>query len=222
MPEPAPKHLGQEITVCMIEDDPEISGHLAFLLQQAPGIRFLQSFSNCEDALREIPKLRPSVALMDIQLPGMDGIEGVRQLKATCPDTQILMLTVYDDPERIFQALAAGASGYLLKRTSLPQLLDAIREVHSGGAPFSGNIARKIVQFFQTPASLPPAEPAALGDLTPREREILDRLAHGDMYKEIADKLGIALDTVRKHVRSIYQKLHVRTRTEAVVKYLAH
>jgi DNA-binding NarL/FixJ family response regulator len=215
-----PQHgHASEITVAIVEDDQEIAGHLAFLLSQAGGIRFTTHFSDAEQALQELPSLAPKVVLMDIQLPGITGIECVRRLKELCPRSQILMLTVYEDTENIFQSLTAGASGYLLKRTSLPELVEAIVEVHNGGSPMSSHIARKVVQFFQKP----PGRPSPSGDLdqlTPREREILELLAHGDLYKEIAAECGVALDTVRKHLRSIYEKLHVRSRTQAVVKFL--
>lgn len=207
-----------EITVCLVEDDSGISGHLSFLLTRAPGIRLLQAFSTAEAALERIPDLHPNVVVMDIQLPGMTGIDCVRRLKEIYPPAQVLMLTVYDDTDRIFQALAAGACGYLLKRTSLSQLIESIREVHLGGSPFTSHIARKVVQYFH---KAPPASGRdVMTHLSPREREVLELLAQGEMYKEIADRLGLALDTVRKHVRSIYEKLHVRSRTEAVVKLL--
>jgi DNA-binding NarL/FixJ family response regulator len=205
------------ITVCLVEDDAEISAHLAYMLGHVPDLRVLGSFSTAESALVDIPARCPDVVILDIHLPGINGIECVRQLKKLCPESQILMLTVFDDSETIFQALAAGASGYLLKRTALPQIIESIRDLHQGGSPFTSQIARKVVQYFQKPTRAPEI---GLAELSPREREVLELLAQGDMYKEIADKLGVALDTIRKHVRSIYEKLHVRSRTEAVVKFL--
>jgi DNA-binding NarL/FixJ family response regulator len=153
---------------------------------------------------------------MDINLPGMNGVECVRLLKQKLPDTQVIMLTVYEDTENIFNALAAGATGYLLKRTSSAELLAAIKEVVEGGSPMTAHIARKVVQSFQKPVPAPsPTE-----ELTPREKEVLDYLAQGFLYKEIADKIGISYETVRTHIRRIYEKLQVRTRTQAVAKAL--
>ena len=163
-----------------------------------------------------IPRERPDVVLMDIQLPGLSGIDCVRTLKASVPEVQFLMLTVYEDSEQIFQSLQAGASGYLLKRTASAQLLEGIRDVHAGGSPMNSHIARKVVQFFNQRQKAAPE----LESLTVREKEVLELLARGQMYKEIATKLGITLDTVRKHLQSTYQKLHVHSRTEAVVKFL--
>jgi DNA-binding NarL/FixJ family response regulator len=163
-----------------------------------------------------LPRDRPDVILMDINLPGMNGVECVRKLKQLVPDSQVIMLTVYEDTENIFNALAAGASGYLLKRTPRNELLDAIREVHRGGSPMTTHIARKVVlSFQQSGASSSPTE-----GLSPREQEVLDCLSKGFLYKEIADKLGISYETVHTYIRRIYEKLQVRTRTEAVAKFL--
>jgi DNA-binding NarL/FixJ family response regulator len=189
---------------------------LGTLLARAAGFRCLSTHRTAEEALEQLPRLKPGVVLMDINLPGMSGIEAVRQLKERIPDTLFLMLTVYDDGDRIFESLKAGASGYLLKRTPGNKLLNAIRDLWSGGSPMSSQIARKVVQFF----SSMPSSPSELDTLTSREQEVLDHLARGRLYKEIADVLGISLDTVRKHLQSIYNKLHVHSRTEAVVKYL--
>lgn len=153
---------------------------------------------------------------MDINLPGMNGVECVRQLKPLLPKTQIVMLTVYEDTENIFNALAAGATGYLLKRTSKDELLSAIREVQAGGSPMTAHIARKVVQSFQRP--LPTAQPTE--NLSEREREVLELLSQGFLYKEIADKLGVGYETVHTYIRRIYEKLQVRTRTEAVARFL--
>lgn len=153
---------------------------------------------------------------MDINLPGMNGVECVRQLKPLLPKTQIVMLTVYEDTENIFNALAAGATGYLLKRTSKDELLSAIREVQAGGSPMTAHIARKVVQSFQRP--VPAAQPTE--NLSEREREVLELLSQGFLYKEIADKLGVGYETVHTYVRRIYEKLQVRTRTEAVARFL--
>jgi DNA-binding NarL/FixJ family response regulator len=152
---------------------------------------------------------------MDINLPGISGIECVRQLKQLLPNTQFLMLTVYEDSDYLFSALATGASGYLLKRTSPEELINAVKDVHSGGSPMSSNIARKVVQSFRRTAT----GPGGVEDLTPREREVLQLLAAGDLYKEIADSLGITITTVNAHVRRIYVKLQVRSRGQAVAKF---
>lgn len=164
----------------------------------------------------EIPKVKPEVVLMDINLPGANGVECVRRLKPHCPTTQIIMLTVYQKTEHIFNALAAGATGYMLKQTPPSELLTAIKEVHGGGSPMSSHIARKIVQSFQQPA---PAC-AEAESLSPREAEVLDLLAKGFLYKEIADQMKVSYATVHTHIRHIYEKLHVRSRTEAVAKHL--
>ena len=164
-----------------------------------------------------MPTVKPEVVLMDINLPGINGVECVRQLKQSLPALQVIMLTVYEDTENIFSALAAGATGYLLKRTKSAELLEAIREVHRGGSPMTTHIARKVTQSFQKAGSSPqPTE-----NLSQREQEVLDCLSHGFLYKEIAEKLGISYETVHTYIRRIYEKLQVRTRTEAVAKFLS-
>ncbi len=205
-----------EIRVCLVEDSAEFRQYLASFLSHSQGIRFLHAYPSAELALRGIPHDQPDVVLMDINLPTLSGIECVRQLKSTHPQIQALMLTVYDDTERVFESLKAGASGYLLKRSPLLELLQSIQDVHTGGAPMTSVIARKVVAYFH---GQPKAAPE-LKALTEREDEVLAALAEGLLYKEIADSLGITLDTVRKHARSIYQKLHVHSRTAAVVKYV--
>lgn len=166
--------------------------------------------------MRALPGEKPDVVLMDINLGGMSGIECVERIKASHPEMQVLMLTVYEDNELIFQALTAGASGYLLKRSPPAKLLEAIADVHQGGSPMSSAIARRVVQSFQKPHHPPAARPA----LSPREQNVIEALARGDAYKQIADRLGISIPTVRTYIRRIYEKLHVHTRTEAVAKYL--
>jgi DNA-binding NarL/FixJ family response regulator len=204
------------ITVSIVEDNDKLRGTLARVLNRAEGFRCLSQYSNAEDALKDLPRNCPEVVLMDINLPGMNGVECVRQLKPLIPQTQILMLTVYEDTDNIFKALAAGATGYLLKRTTQAELLEAIHEVHRGGSPMTTHIARKVVQSLQkTPDASQTAE-----DLSPREQEVLDCLAQGFLYKEIAEKLGISYETVHTYIRRIYEKLQVRTRTEAVAKFL--
>lgn len=205
------------ITVSIVEDNDQLRNTLARVLNRAEGVQCLSQFANAEDALKTLPLEKPDVVLMDINLPGgMNGVECVRQLKPLCPGTQVIMLTVYEDTENIFNALAAGATGYLLKRTPRAELLEAIRDVLKGGSPMTTHIARKVVQSFQRP--VPSAPP--LADLSPREKEVLDCLAQGFLYKEIAEKLGISYETVHTYIRRIYEKLQVRTRTEAVAKFL--
>jgi DNA-binding NarL/FixJ family response regulator len=204
------------ISVSIVEDDSGVRASLARLIDGAPGFRCLSQHPTAESALAEMPKSSPEVVLMDINLPGLSGVECVKRLKPMLPGTQVIMLTVYQNTEHIFKALAAGATGYLLKQTPPAELLDAIRDVRNGGSPMNSHIARKIVQSFQQPVS---AEPDA-NHLSPREAEVLDLLAKGFLYKEIADQLGLTYATVHTHIRHIYEKLHVRSRTEAVALHL--
>ena len=204
------------VGVSIVEDDDDLRANFVTLISRAPGFRVVSQHGTGEQAIEEIPPAAPDVVLMDINLPGITGIGCVERIRAQAPQILIVMLTVYEDSEQIFQSLRAGANGYLLKRTPATKLLESIREVCDGGSPMSSHIARKVVQFFnQLPA--PPSELSALSD---REREVLEHLSRGRLYKEIADTLKISMDTVRKHLQSIYQKLHVHSRTEAVVKYL--
>jgi DNA-binding NarL/FixJ family response regulator len=206
-----------QIKVAIVEDDEGIRASLSTLIRRASAFRHAGDYPDAETALREIPRRPPDVVLMDINLPGINGVECVRQLKAALPAVQFLMLTVYEDSESLFNSLKAGASGYLLKRTATARLLEAIRDVYGGGSPMTPQLARRVVQFF----SKPPAEgDASVSRLTPGEREFLDQLANGYAYKEIADRMKISIDTVRSYVRTVYEKLHVHSRTEAVVKYL--
>jgi DNA-binding NarL/FixJ family response regulator len=186
------------------------------LIRHAPTFQLLGDYPNAEVALKEIPVRPPDVVLMDINMPGMKGVECVRQLKARVPQVQFLMLTVYEDSDSLFNSLKAGASGYLLKRTASQHLLEAIRDVHAGGSPMSPQLARRVVMFFNQPAQTEPE----MARLTAGEREFLDQLSKGYAYKEIADRMKISIDTVRSYVRTVYEKLHVHSRTEAVVKYL--
>lgn len=204
------------IVVSIVEDNEQLRGTLARVLNRAEGFRCLSHYGDAESALQGLPKDRPDVVLMDINLPGMNGVECVRQLKTAAPQIQVVMLTVYEDTENIFNALAAGASGYLLKRTKSAELLEAIREVRQGGSPMTTHIARKVVQSFQK------AGPSTQSteNLSQREQEVLDCLSQGFLYKEIAEKLGISYETVHTYIRRIYEKLQVRTRTEAVAKFL--
>jgi DNA-binding NarL/FixJ family response regulator len=205
------------ISVSIVEDDRRVRESLCILINGADKTRCVSSHSSGEEALAVIPQKKPDVVLMDINLPGMTGIECVRRLKAQMPKLQVLMLTMYEDDEKVFQSLVAGASGYLVKRTSPADVLKAIEEVQSGASPMTGKIARTVVEYFQ---KLQGAAPEQQEYLSPRETEILNLLAKGYRYKEIADSLSIGYETVRSHLKNIYDKLHVHSRTEAVVKYL--
>ena len=204
------------ISVSIVEDNDKLRGTLARVLNRADGFHCASQYANAEDALKDLPQARPDVVLMDINLPGMNGVECVRQLKTLIPEIQVMMLTVYEDTENIINALAAGASGYLLKRTTSKELLEAIQEVRRGGSPMSMHIARKVVQSLQK--SAPAEQPGE--SLSEREQQVLDLLSQGLIYKEIADKLAISYETVHTYIRRIYEKLQVRTRTEAVAKFL--
>lgn len=208
------------IRVMTVEDDAETRAGLERLLGQAEGLALSGSFDRAETALVQAARLAPDVIVLDINLPGMDGITAARQFKAARPAVEILMFTVFEDTDRLFRALLAGASGYLLKRTAANRLVEAIREVHAGGSPLSPRLARRVVRHFQhaTASTAPP--PSEMEQLSPRELEVLEQLASGCHYKEISDHLGISMDTVRTFIRRIYEKLHVHSRTEAVVKYL--
>jgi DNA-binding NarL/FixJ family response regulator len=203
-------------TLAVVEDDAGTRDKLVALLNASPGYHCLGACASGEEALAQIPHWRPEVVLMDINLSRMSGIECVARLKARLPNLLVLMLTVYEDGDSIFRALKAGANGYLIKRVATDKLLDAIEDVCTGGAPMSCHIARKVVQYFHQAG---PSEEVS-ENLSPREIEILELLVAGCYFKEIADRLGISGETVRTHVNHIYLKLHVRSRTEAVVKYL--
>ena len=207
------------ISVSIVEDNDKLRGTLAKVIGRAEGFRFASDYGSAEDALAGLPKVKPDVVLMDINLPGMNGVECVRQLKVLLPATQIMMLTVYEDTENIFNALAAGASGYMLKRTPVKELIEAIHEVKRGGSPMTTHIARKVVLSFQKTSGQQQAA-NVLSELSEREQQVLDLLAQGLIYKEIADKLEISYETVHTYIRRIYEKLQVRTRTEAVAKFL--
>jgi DNA-binding NarL/FixJ family response regulator len=204
------------ISVCLVEDHRGTRESLAALLREAPSVRFIESYGTAEEALRRLPAAAPDVALVDINLPGMSGIELVARLKTAAPRLGLLILTTHEESDLIFDSLRAGASGYLLKNQAHASLIEAVQQVRDGGAPMSMQIARKVVRFFQQPSRPAPA----FEGLTTREQEILAALATGKLYKEIGDQLGISLSTVRGHLHKIYAKLHVQSRTEAVVKYL--
>ncbi|MGH7975147.1 MAG: response regulator [Limisphaerales bacterium] len=204
------------ISVSIVDDEKKLCQSIAAFLNGSPGFRCVSIYGSAEAALKCLPTDQPDVVLMDINMAGMNGIECVRQLKALVPQLQIMMLTVYEDTEQIFKALAAGATGYLLKRHEPEELLQAIRDVHAGGSPMSNSIARKVVASFQE-ANQSDKKP---GLLSAREQAVLDCLVEGLAYKQIGDKLGISINTIRTHLRHIYEKLHVQSRTQAVAKYL--
>jgi RNA polymerase sigma factor (sigma-70 family) len=207
------------IAISIVEDNDKLRATLARVIDRTDGFRCVSDYANAEDALADLPKIKPDVVLMDINLPGLNGVECVRQLKKLLPQIQVMMLTVYEDTENIFNALAAGANGYMLKRTPAKELIEALREVQRGGSPMTTHIARKVVQSFQKSAG---AQQVAneLSELSEREQQVLDLLAQGLIYKEIGEKLGISYETVHTYIRRIYEKLQVRTRTEAVAKFL--
>jgi DNA-binding NarL/FixJ family response regulator len=201
------------IHVVIIEDVKEIREGLQLIIDSSEGFSCNQTFSAAEQAIEQLPNICPDVALMDIHLPGVSGIEAVRKLKPQCPSTQFIMSTIYEDDENIFESLKAGASGYLLKKTAPSKILDAITEVYEGGSPMSSQIARKVIASFQRKDSIDKAD-----ILTPKEKEILKELSKGLRYKEIADELRVSIETVRSHARRIYEKLQVQSRTEALNK----
>jgi RNA polymerase sigma factor (sigma-70 family) len=207
------------ISIAIVEDNDKLRATLARVIDRTDGFRCVSDYGSAEDALAGLPKIKPDVVLMDINLPGINGVECVRQLKKLLPQIQVMMLTVYEDTENIFNALAAGANGYMLKRTPAKELIEAIREVQRGGSPMTTHIARKVVQSFQKSAGQQQAA-NELSELSEREQQVLDLLAQGLIYKEIGEKLGISYETVHTYIRRIYEKLQVRTRTEAVAKFL--
>jgi two-component system, NarL family, response regulator LiaR len=207
--------LDKYISVAIVEDNEEIRKSLVAFIEKAEGMLCIGQFANAETALKEIPEILPDVVLMDIGLPKMNGIECVRQLKPLCPNVQFMICTIYDEDEKIFDALEAGANSYILKRSKSVQLVEAIRDLYEGGSPMSSDIARKLVQSFQ---KKPIPDRTAFG-ITPREAVILDLLAEGLSYKEIAAKIFISVKTIRKHIYNIYEKLHVHSRMEALNKF---
>jgi DNA-binding NarL/FixJ family response regulator len=201
------------INVVIIEDIREIREGLQMLIDGSDGFNCSKTFSTAELAISELPGICPDVVLMDINLPGISGIEAVKKLKAQCINTLFIMSTVYEDDENIFESLKAGASGYLLKKTTPSKILEAITEVYNGGSPMSSQIARKVIASFQHKDSIDEVEV-----LTPKEKEVLKELAKGLRYKEIANSLGVSIETIRSHARKIYEKLQVQSRTEALNK----
>ncbi|NBC27605.1 MAG: response regulator [Bacteroidetes bacterium] len=199
------------ITVAIVEDDEEIRNVLEILIDRSPGFSCRQVFENCESALEPIQKLQPDVVLMDVELPGIDGIDGILKLKDHLPETDFIMLTIRDDDDTVFRSLAAGATGYLLKDTPPAKLLSSIREVTEGGSPMTPEIARRVTEFFRPKPDSP---------LSEREREVLYLLCEGHNYQTVANKLFISGHTVRAHIKNIYRKLQVSSRAEAVAKAL--
>jgi DNA-binding NarL/FixJ family response regulator len=205
------------INVSIVEDDAKLRETLVRYLTAQPGFRCASTYPNAEAALEGIPDAKPDVVLMDINLPGMNGIECVSRLRQKLPGLKIIMLTVFEEGEQVFKALSVGAFGYLVKSSRPAKILDAIREVHAGGSPMSGNIARLVVQSFQK--QFAQSEPAETDALSAREMEVLQALSKGHTYKQIAADLGISLGTVRTYIQRIYEKLHVHSHAEAVMKF---
>lgn len=215
------------ITVAVVDDEPVIRMGLESLLKRSPGFSSLGAYADAESAMKELPHKAPNVLLMDIQLPGVDGITAIRTLRGRLPNTEIIMLTAVEEEERTFAAFTAGASGYLLKDTPPAKILEAIKEVYAGGSPLSSTVARRLVKFFGSEKSAAHHTGAngvngnqSGSTLTTREREVLNCMAEGLLYKEAADRMGLSVDTIRAHLRNIYKKLGVRNRTEALLKLL--
>src|SRR5687767_8597236 len=202
------------ITLAIVEDLDEVRDGLKNFISLSQDFKVLDTFKTAEEAVHDLPKLKPDIVIMDIHLPGMNGIECIREIRSKIPGTQFMMFTVYENDEKVFEALKAGASGYLLKNTGLLQLIAALKELYNGGSPMSANIARKLVSLFQNEH----ADTQPTTELSKRENEILQLLSKGLLYKEIADQLGISVGTVRQHIHKIYEKLHVQNRTEALNK----
>ena len=215
-PTAAPSSSASPITIAVVEDDSRIRWSLTAILEEEDDFDCVGAFASAEEALVHLPKLAPQVVLMDVNLPGMTGIDCVRRLAVRQNPPQIIMLTVRQDAEIIFDALAAGASGFLLKPPTATELVNAVRDVSSGGAPMTASIARRVVQSFNKSRLRSPETES----LSPREIEVLELLVKGFAYKEVAAELGISYSTVQRHIESIYRKLHVHSRTHAVSKYL--
>jgi DNA-binding NarL/FixJ family response regulator len=202
------------ISIAIVEDLDVVRNGLKDFISLSTDFLVIGSFKTGEDALLKLPEIRPDIVIMDINLPGMNGIECIRQVKGKSPNTQFMMFTVYENDDKVFEALKAGASGYLLKNTGLLQIAESVKELHEGGSPMSANIARKMVNLFRDTDKKTPF----LDLLSNREKEILQLLAKGLLYKEIAEQLNITTGTVRIHIHKIYEKLHVQNRTEAINK----
>lgn len=203
------------IRLAIVEDEKWMRSNLIQVIESSPNLCCVGAFATAEKALEEMKDTRPDVVLLDINLPGMNGVECLRHLKLVLPEARYLMLTVFEESDKIFRSLLAGASGYLLKRSSTPELLNAIREAHEGGSPMSSTIARRVVSYFNQMGQKTPEA----GTLSQREKEVLELLGKGAAYKDIADQLSLSIDTIRMNVRHIYAKLHVHSRSEATAKY---
>jgi len=203
----------QPISISIVEDNIAVRKGLERIIQETDGFLCLSSYDNAEDAIKELPDIQPDLVIMDIQLPGASGIECVRQMKAAFPRMQFMMFTIYEDSEQVFEALAAGATGYLLKNTPPEKIPNALRELHAGGSPMTTGIARRVVTSFQKQ----PAQDT-VNELSTRENEVLQLLSKGFLYKEIANRLQISIGTVRQHIHNIYGKLQVQNKTEAINK----
>ena len=203
----------QPITLSIVEDLDEVRDGLSQYLGFDDDFIMLETFQNAEDAAAKLPVIKPDIVIVDINLPGMNGIECIKEVKRKCPSIQFMMFTVYETDEKVFEALKAGASGYLLKKSGFKVIADALKELHAGGSPMSTHIARKLVNVFQQQNN-------AMDVLSTRENEILQLLAQGLLYKEIASNLNITVGTVTQHIHNIYEKLHVQNRTEAINKFL--
>ena len=207
--------LDQKKSVALVEDDQLLQQQLVEILDEAPDVEVLVAVSSGEEAIEKIPPLAPDVILLDINLPGRSGIDCIRELKMACSETEVIMLTAYEEEDHIFNALREGASGYLLKTSSAEELFHAIADVHTGGAPFSSHIARKVAQYFRQDREISEENKS----LSPREREVLQLLSSGYIYKEVADQMDITIETVRTYVKRICAKLHVRSKVEAILKF---
>ncbi|MEO7924105.1 MAG: response regulator transcription factor [Chitinophagaceae bacterium] len=205
------------ITICIVEDLEEVRNGMTSLLTLDKRFEVLATFPDAERATKELPARQPDIVIMDINLPGMNGIECIKKIKPQCPKTQFMMFTIYEDDEKVFEALAAGASGYLLKKTPFEKITESLLELHSGGSPMSTQIARKVINRFRNKETTGNIE-----ILSGRENEVLQQLAKGLLYKEIAAKLSITTGTVRQHIHNIYEKLHVQNRTEAINRMKSH
>ena len=212
--------MSKFIKVAIVEDNDNLRKILAELIDDAKNLKLVGVFADGLAAVEGIPRVQPEVVIMDIELPGLDGVECVRKLKAQLPAVNFLMLTVYGDSDRLFDSIKAGAGGYLLKRTSSARLVQAVEELHAGGSPMTPQLARQVVEFISGLSKSSDRSNSELASLSPTQKRTLDELARGYAYKEIADHLGISVDGVRNHIRKIYEKLHVHSRTEAVIKYL--
>jgi DNA-binding NarL/FixJ family response regulator len=205
-----------KIRVVIVEDLEEVVEGLSAFIKQDEALQLIAAFRTAEAAALELPILKPDIVIMDINLPGMTGTECIRQVKKVAPEIQFMMFTVYENNDQVFEALQAGASGYLLKKTAPLQIIESVKELYAGGSPMSAAIARKLVTLFIDQNKVTPAPEAAI--LSPREREVLELVAKGLLYKEIAEELGISFHTVRQHIGKIYEKLHVQNKTEAINK----